>query len=112
MDSTQEHTHDAQQSRAAGCPPALEIDLVHSGSLAPSVEWPTAPPTRRAPSHRPAREPDIVELTTGRAVRLLEAAMTHLGTVLESSQHDQAVRIGQAIATIAQVRDELTHPTR
>ncbi len=95
--------------RGAGCPPALEVDLVHTTTLAPSIEWPQGP-SSRAPAPE-ADTPDVVDLALGRAVRLLEASMAHLGTVLAVSDSDHALRIGQAIAEIARVRDQLVPPT-
>lgn len=105
MNSTQQPQGTGR--RGAGCPPALAVDLVHTSTLAPSVEWPQGPPSRPTPE---PGAPDVVDLAIGRAVRLLEASMAHLGTVLDVSDRDQALRIGQAIAEIARVRDQLVPP--
>lgn len=94
----------------AGCPPVLEIDLVHSDILGPAVEWPPAPPTRHTARRRAAtqREPDVTELTTGRAIRLLDACVDHLRTALETNHgEDDAARIEDAIVDVVRVRESL-----
>ena len=87
----------ARRSRG-GCPPVLELDLARSDRLGPPVEWPEGPPTRRTHATRRTDAP-VSELTTGRAVRLLDAAVAHLRTALETTTDPaEATRIEDAIA--------------
>jgi hypothetical protein len=98
-----------QRGGRAGCPPLLEVDLVHTDVLGPAVEWPPAPPTRRTTPEAPEAEvADVTALTTARAVRLLDASESHLRTALEASAGtDAGDRIQEAIADIARARDAL-----
>lgn len=116
MQANQTSTRDdREQPRRsnAGCPPALLIDLTHTEDLGPQVEWPPAPPSRHAPhdvspttSATPPR--DVADLTTGRAVHLLDATIAHLRTALEVARHDdEADRLERAISDIARARETL-----
>lgn len=90
-----------------GCPPILEIDLTRSDRFAPPVEWPEGPPTRGTHATQRADAP-VSELTTGRAVRLLDAAVAHLRTALETTTDaDEAARIEDAIAESSQALERL-----
>lgn len=95
-----------------GCPPLLEIDLTHTDTLGPQVEWPPAPPTRQDPPHTAAPtgtpQQEVARLTTARAMRLLDASVAHLRTAMETCEGDDAhARLEQAIADIAGARDTL-----
>jgi hypothetical protein len=90
-----------------GCPPVLEIDLTQTDRLGPTVEWPEGPPTRRSHTTRRADAP-ISELTTGRAVQLLDAAVAHLRTALETTTDpEEATRIEDAIADSSRALEHL-----
>lgn len=93
----------------AGCPPQLLIDLTHTDDLGPQVEWPPAPPTR-PDGDRPVPAPgaDVADLTTGRAVHLLDAAVAHLRTALEAARDDEeGDRLERAINDVARARETL-----
>lgn len=99
----------ARRSRG-GCPPVLEIDLTRSDRLEPPVEWPEGPPTRRTHASRCTDAP-VSELTTGRAVRLLDAAVAHLRTALETTtDRAEAARIEEAIAGTSRALERLQAP--
>ena len=110
MNSSTRETRGVRRTRG-GCPPFLGIDLVHGDALGPAVEWPPAPPSRTG-RHTTTRtrdhELDVTELTTGRAIRMLDASVSHLRTALETNQVDgDGERIEQAIADIIRARDTL-----
>ncbi len=90
-----------------GCPPMLAYEPVPTDSRGPSVEWPEGPPTRAA-RHASARrtEPDVGELTTTRAIHLLDASLAHLRTALETRE-DPDPRLEDAVAELANARDTL-----
>lgn len=100
----------------AGCPPILEIDLVHHDALGPAVEWPPAPPTRGL-RHATARrertnplhaDPEVTQLTASRAMHLLDATVEHLRTALETSpDQDTLDTVEEAISDVERARDVL-----
>lgn len=93
--------------RTRGCPPVLEMDLSQSDRLGPVVEWPEGPPTRHTHTTRRTDAP-VSELTTGRAVQLLDAAIAHLRTSLETSTDpSDAARYEDAIADASRALEHL-----
>lgn len=91
-----------------GCPPMLAYEPVTTDVLGPTVEWPVGPPTRttRHSSSRRTSEPDVGELTTTRAIHLLDASLAHLRTALET-RDDPDPRLEDAVAELAHARDTL-----
>lgn len=105
----------------AGCPPVLATDVSHNDVIEPPVEWPPGPPSRRHAPHVSTRRTDrvidvtdaiqpevaldedvpVAQLTAGRALRLLDAAVEHMRTVLETSIDGVAsARVERAIADV------------
>ena len=106
------HGHRGARRAQGGCPPMLTVDLTHTDlptdAVGTAVEWPPAPPTRRSARHRTRRaEPDVGELTTQRAIHLLDAALAHLRTALETREPDADPTMEEAVAAIADARDAL-----
>ena len=92
----------------AGCPPMLAYEPVPTDVLGPTVEWPSGPPTRtsRHSSTRRTSDATVGELTTTRAIHLLDASLAHLRTALESDD-DPDPRLEDAVAELANARDTL-----
>lgn len=111
----------------AGCPPVLAADQPHNDVMEPAVEWPPAPPTRRT-RHTSTRTRDrvidvtddatqvdgdrgdetVAQLTAGRAVRLLDAAIAHMRTVLETSPDESAAAcVEQALDDVSRASEGL-----
>lgn len=103
------HGHRGVRRGRAGCPPMLAVDTVHTDVLGPMVEWPPAPPTRRNGHATVDRTPDldVGELTTQRAIHLLDASLAHLRTALETRGAELDPRMEEAVAAIADARDTL-----
>lgn len=111
----------------AGCPPVLATDVSHNDVVEPPVEWPPAPPTRRRGAHvsarsaeqvidvtddaldgDPAADATVAQLTAGRAVRLLDTAIEHMRTVLETSPDAAtAARVERAIGDVSRAFQDL-----
>ena len=106
--STRDRREQPRRSNA-GCPPALLIDLTHTEDLGPQVEWPTGPPGRHVDEPAPrATGGHVADLTTGRAVHLLDATIAHLRTALEAARDDaESERLEHAISDIASARETL-----
>lgn len=124
---------DGESARArAGCPPVLTTDVSRNDVVEPPVEWPPGPPSRHrlrtSSSLSPGRvvdvtdplphdpvlddEPDedvpVAQLTAGRAVRLLDAAVDHMRTVLETSPDSAtSARVERAIGDVARATEGL-----
>lgn len=110
----------------AGCPPVLAADVSHNDVVEPPVEWPPGPPSRRRARHVSTRSTDrvidltdpvepeteqdedvpVAQLTAGRALRLLDAAVDHMRTVLETSTDVEAsARVERAISDVARATE-------
>ena len=91
-----------------GCPPMLAHEPVTTDVPGPPVEWPSGPPTRatRHSSSRRSAETTVGELTTTRAIHLLDASLAHLRTALEAAD-DPDPRLEGAVAELASARDTL-----
>ncbi len=109
------HDHRGSRRSNRGCPPVLEIDLTTPGPPGPGVEWPPAPPSRRRHSTRsatPTSPASVSDLTTGRAVRLLDATVAHLRTALETTQDaDTTAALEGAIGDATRAIERLTDLT-
>ena len=93
------HDHRGSRRSNRGCPPALEVDLAAPRPVRAGVEWPPAPPSRRQHTSRTtngAASPTVSDLTTGRAVRLLDATIAHLRTALETTDDAETAAALQA----------------
>lgn len=104
------HGHRGTRRGRGGCPPMLALEPLRTDALGPAVEWPPAPPTRRAGRHATAprtTEPDVGALTTQRAIHLLDASLAHLRTALETRGDGVDPRMEDAVAAIADARDTL-----
>lgn len=92
-----------------GCPPALEIDLVHADDLGPHVDWPTGPAGRTTRTNGSSGTSDVTALTTGRAIHLLDVVVDHLRTSLETNADpDVSAALERAIADASSARETLT----
>lgn len=110
----------------AGCPPVLATDVSENDVVEPPVEWPPGPPSRHQSRHTSTRSTDrvidltdavedvaeqdedvpVAQLTAGRALRLLDAAVDHMRTVLETSRDDSAsARVERAISDVARATE-------
>lgn len=131
--STLYSDRDTTARARAGCPPVLSADISHNDVVEPPVEWPPGPPSRARGRHTSARSTDrvidvtdavqreavldedltneatpVAQLTAGRALRLLDAAVDHLRTVLETSTDaTESARVERAISDVARATESL-----
>lgn len=122
----------------AGCPPVLAADVSQNDVVDPPVEWPPGPPSRHRLRHAATHSTDrvvdvtdalprglvldedeldgdaiaedvpVAQLTAGRALRLLDAAVEHMRTVLETSTDSTAsARVERAISDVARATENL-----
>ena len=120
MRTTPIRTRSDERTRAAGCPSVLATDVSHNDVVDPVVEWPPAPPTRSSDgdgradrvdgsddgsTNRPASEhADVTtaRLAADRGRQLLEVAVEHLRTVLETSpDQETSARVEHAIRDVS-----------
>ncbi len=110
----------------------LAADHSHNDVAGPAVEWPPGPPSRARGRHTSTRRTDrvidvtdavqpeavvdeltdedvpVAQLTAGRALRLLDAAVDHMRTVLETSTDATAsARVERAISEVARATETL-----
>lgn len=124
------HSDQPHVPAAAGCPPVLAADTPHNDVVDPPVEWPPAPPTRRRGRHASTRnngfvdvtdrtlerdastEATVAELSASRAMRLLDTAIEHLRTVLETSPDAAtSARVERAIGDVSRASEDLRQLT-
>lgn len=122
---------DRPRVRAGGCPPVLAAETPPNDVIDPPVEWPPAPPTRRRSPHASTRPRDhvvdvtdrtlerdtgteatVAELSASRAMRLLDTAIDHMRTVLETSPDETtSARVERAIGDVSRACEDLRRLT-
>ncbi len=125
------HSDRPRVRAGAGCPPVLAAETPHNDVIDPPVEWPPAPPTRRRSRHASTRSSDqvvdvtdrtlerdagteatVAELSAGRAMRLLDTAIDHMRTVLETSPDEAtSTHVERAIGDVSRASEALRQLT-
>lgn len=96
--------------RGAGCPDVLEVDLPDQDVGVRATDWIAGPPTANRQARRDTNEVDVVDLTTTRAARLLDATIAHVHAAREAAEGSAAHHdLDRALSDIERARDVLIH---
>lgn len=108
---TQMSNHvDPRRPRWAGCPDVLEVDLPEQDVGVRTTDWLQGPPTADRHGDRGTDDVDVVDLTTTRAARLLDATIAHVHAAREAAEGSAARHdLDRALDDIERARDTLIH---
>ena len=98
----------ASKPRGAGCPDVLEVDLPEQDVGVRTTDWLDGPPTASRHRSRASDDVDVVDLTTTRAARLLDATIAHVHAAREAAAGSAACHdLDRALSDIERARDVL-----